>query len=137
VAWATDPNKYDSLYRAYIEVARSTPPYFYFYLSNADVTSTTGSFDLRIIVADTLPDAEITGFISVMEDSLGGAYTTFVNVCRSLYEFPVELAYPDTFDTTITFSHSIHPDKIKAAVFFQNMNTKEIMQSIMEKFEED
>ncbi len=112
-------------------------PYFNLYINNATASPTTGSINLRIVTADTIPDDEIVAFVSILEDSLPGWYGTFYHVCRSLLQFPINLTYPDSLDTTITFSHNILVDKMNTVVFVQDMDTKEVMQAIIEKFEEE
>lgn len=130
-------SNYDSSYRANIDIARTRVPYFNLDIDSASASQSTGAFDLMIVAADTIPEDEINAFVVILEDSLDGSYTTFMKVCRSLYEFPLTLAYPDTLDTTITFSHSIEPSKMTVVVFVQDMDTKEVMQSTMSYFEEE
>lgn len=128
---------FEEIYRDYVDLARGVTPYFNLYINNATASPTTGSINLRIVTADTIPDDEIVAFVSILEDSLPGTYGMFYHVCRSLFQFPVTLAYPDTLDTTITFSHNILVDKMNTVVFVQDMDTKEVMQAIIEKFEEE
>ena len=127
---------FEEIYRDYIDLARGVTPYFNLYISNATASPDTGSINLRIVTADTIPDDEIVAFVSILEDSLPGSYGTFYHVCRYLYQFPVTLTYPDSFDTTIIFSHNIRVDKMSTVVFIQDMDTKEVLQAIIEKFEE-
>lgn len=125
------------IYEQHINMARGVTPYFNLYISNATASPTTGSINLRIVTADTIPDDSIVAFVSILEDSLPGTWGTFYHVCRSLFQFPVTLTYPDTLDTTITFSHNILVDKMNTVVFIQDIDTKEVMQAIIEKFEEE
>ncbi len=127
---------FEDIYEDYIDLARGVTPYFNLYINGVTADSTTGSINLRIVTADTIPDDEIVAFVSILEDSLPGSYGTFCHVCRSLFQFPVTLTYPDTLDTTIIFSHNIRVDKMSTVVFVQDMDTKEVMQAIIEKFEE-
>ncbi len=127
---------FEDIYEDYIDLARGVTPYFNLYISNATASPDTGSVNLRIVTADTIPDDEIVAFVSILEDSLPGSYGTFYHVCRYLYQFPVTLTYPDSFDTTIIFSHNIRVDKMSTVVFIQDMDTKEVLQAIIEKFEE-
>lgn len=137
VAWEQNPSNYDSVFTENIEAARTQPPYFNIYVDSAYASPSTGTFDLRIITADTIPEGNVVGFIAVLEDSLPGAYTEFMHVCRALYQFPVTLVYPDTLDTTITFSHSIPPHNLKTVVFIQDLDTKEVMQAQITGFMEE
>jgi len=137
VVWEPDPGKYDSLFAARIEIARTATPYFNLYINNATASPSTGSIDLTIVTADTIPDDEIIAYVAILQDSLPGAYTTFMYICQELYSFPVELTYPDTFDTIITFSHAIPVQNMKTVVFVQDIDTREVMQSIISPFEEE
>lgn len=137
VVYEEDRTKYDSVFTAYIEVARTVTPYFNLYINSASASQTVGSIDLRIVTADTLPEDEIVAFVVITEDSLSGVFEPFCHVCRFGLQFPVTLTYPDTLDTTITFSHNIPPEKLKTVIFIQDMDTKEVMQSIISDFEEE
>ncbi len=137
VVWEMSPSNYVSVFQTHIEVARSTTPHFNLYINSASASPTTGTIDLRIVAADTIPDDVIVAFVSILEDSLLGIDlpgAIYYHVCRSLYQFPLDLAYPDSLDTTITFSHSIPPDKMKTVIFIQDMDTKEVMQTIIRDF---
>ncbi len=139
VVWEANPDDYKNAYIERIELARGVPPYFNLYISDASASQTVGSFNLKIVTADTIqdPDDEIVTFITILEDSLPGFYGTFNHVCRDQFHFPMNLAYPDSLDTTIVFSHSIPIDKMKTVVFIQNLDTKEVMQAIISPFEEE
>lgn len=140
VVWEASPNDYDSVYTLYIEAARSETPYYNLYIDSAFVGPSTGRLNLKIVAADTIPDDEITVYINVLEDSLPDTDLPGVflyHVCRQQFSFPLEIAYPDTFDTTITFSHSSQSDKMKTVIFVQDIDTKEVMQSIISPFEEE
>jgi hypothetical protein len=136
VVWDPNPGEYDSLFAARVEIARTATPYFNLYINNAAASPSTGSIDLTIVTADTIPDDEIIAYVAILQDSLSGAYTTFMYICQELYFFPVELTYPDTLDTIITFSHAIPVNDMKTVVFVQDIDTKEVMQSIISPFEE-
>lgn len=134
------PSNFDSVFTEYIEAARTVTPYFNLYINSAIASQSTGSIDLRIVTADTIPEDDIIAFVGIMEDSLPGVDlygVDFYHVCRSLFSFPVELTYPDSIDTTITFTHNILTDKMKTVVFIQNLDTKEVMQAIINTFEEE
>ncbi len=140
VVWEASPNNYDSVYTVYVEVARSVTPYYNLYIDSALVGPSTGRLNLKIVAADSIPDDEIAVYMNVLEDSLPDLTTppiVFYSVCRQQFSFPLEIAYPDTFDTTITFSHSSQSDKMKTVVFIQAIDTKEVMQSIISPFEEE
>ncbi len=130
---------FTGVYRQVIDVARGAPPYFNLLISDASASQTVGSFNLRIVTADTIPDSDdgIVTFITILEDDLPGSYGTFNHVCRDQFHFPVDLSYPDTLDTTIVFQHSIPVSKMKTVVFVQNLDTKEIMQAIISPFLEE
>ncbi|MGB9722190.1 MAG: hypothetical protein ACPL28_12020 [bacterium] len=134
--WEQNPSKYDSLYEAHYQMARTNTPYFNLYIDSAYSEPSSASFNLKIVTADTIPSGEISAFVAVTEDSLPGAYTTFYRVCRALYEFPVQMEYPDSLTQHFEFNHSIPASKLRATVFVQNMTTKEIMQTITTEFME-
>ncbi len=140
VVWEASPNNYDSVYTVYVEAARSVTPYYNLYIDSALVGPSTGRLNLKIIAADTIPNDEIAVYINVLEDSLRDLTLpsiVFYHICRQQFSFPLEIAYPDTFDTTITFSQSSQNDKKKTVVFIQDIDTKEVMQSIISPFEEE
>ncbi len=135
--WEQNPTNYDSVFRQAIEVSRTTTPYFNLYINNATASASTGNLDLSIITADTIPDGEIIAYVAILQDSLHGAYTTFYKVCQQLYAFPLELTYPDTLDTVLTFAHAIPVNYMTAVVFVQDTVSKEVMQSIRSSFQEE
>lgn len=135
--WEQNPGNYDSVYAEHYQFARTTTPYYNLYIDSAFTQPSQASFNLKIVTADTIPEAEIKAFVAITEDSLQGAYTTFYRVCRALYEFSVQLTYPDSLVQYFEFNHNIPASKLRAAVFIQNISTKEIMQSISTKFEEE
>ncbi|MCX7994674.1 MAG: hypothetical protein N3A65_02725 [candidate division WOR-3 bacterium] len=131
-----DPNKYDSIYNIHYQLARTNTPYYNLTIDSAITEPSIARFKLKIVAADSIPSGEINAFVAITEDSLRGAYGTFYRVCRALYEFPVELQYPDSMIKYFEFSHNIPASKMRATVFIQNKGTKEVMQTISTKFEE-
>lgn len=127
---------YYNKYKEHIDIARSITPYFNLSLT-AFGTQTTGNVYLKIVAADTIPEDSIAAFIGICEDSLQGTFGALNFVCRRLYNFSVSLVYPDSLDTTIVFNHTIAVHNMIAIGFIQNIDTKEIMQSITKKFEEE
>jgi len=105
---------------------------------NLEITATAdsafGNVDLRFVTADTLPENNILGCLAICQDSVDGNLKNFNYVCFQFFSFPLNLVYPDTLDTTITFSHSLLVNKLRAVAFTQNNDTKEILQAITTKF---
>ncbi|OGC38906.1 hypothetical protein A2Y85_01740 [candidate division WOR-3 bacterium RBG_13_43_14] len=134
VAWEQIPANYDSVYHEFFRIVRTIAPYFNLETDSVFSDSTTAGFMLWVVPTDTLPSNTINTFIIVLEDSLLGNYTTHVNVCRDIMQFPVDMVYGDTLDTNIVFNHNIPTGRLKAAVFVQNMDTKEVMQARMVRF---
>jgi len=137
VAWEQNPADYDSVFRHAIEVARTVIPYFNLYINNATASPSTGNLGFTIITADTIPEGEIIAYVAILQDSLPGSYITFQKVCQELYAFPLELTFPDTLDTALTFAHTIPVDKMSAVIFVQDTLSKEVMQSIGSSFQEE
>lgn len=137
VVWEQNPANYDSVFRQAIEVARTTPPYFNLYINDATASPSTGNLDITIITADTIPQGEMIAYVAILQDSLPGAYTTFYKLCQELYTIPLELAYPDTLDTVLTFAHTIPLNYMSAVVFVQDTLSKEVMQTIRSPFQEE
>jgi hypothetical protein len=137
VVWEMNPSNYDSMFRQAVEIARTTEPYFNLAINNAIASQSNASLDLMIVAADTIPDDELICCIAILQDSLPGAYTTFYRICQEFYEFPLELSYPDTLDTTFSFSHNIPLDKMRVVLFVKNLANNEIMQGTMSFFQEE
>jgi hypothetical protein len=137
VVWEQSPSSYESRYRDAFDIALTVTPLFNITVTNPTTSATQASFDLELVPTDTLPEDEIHAFVMICEDSLPGSYTTFMYAARDMQEVTVDVAYPDTFTQTITFSHNIPPHTLSAAVFVQDIDTKEVMQSIMTRFEEE
>ncbi|MEO0136092.1 MAG: hypothetical protein ABIL39_10590 [candidate division WOR-3 bacterium] len=132
-----NPQKYDSLYEIHYQLARGNIPYYNLSIDSAFTGPSSASFKLKIVAADTIPEGEIKAFIAITQDSLPGAYGFIFNrVCRSLYEFNLQLQFPDSLTQQFEFTHNIPASKLRATVFIQNMETKEIMQTVSTKFEE-
>ena len=137
VVWEASPNAYYGRYAQADTVARAVPSLFNIFILDASASASTGSIELRLVPTDTLPDDELTVFAAVLEDTLAGAYGTFMHVCRELYAFPWQLSYPDSLDTTISFSHSIPVNRMKTVVFVQDANAREILQATQSHFQEE
>ena len=137
VVWEASPTAYYGRYAQADTVTRAVASLFNISILDATASATTGSMALRIVPSDTLPDDELRVFTAVLEDSLPGAYTTFMHVCHEMYSFPWQRSYPDSLDTTITFAHSIPVDRMKAVVFVQDINTHEILQATQSYFQEE
>jgi hypothetical protein len=136
-----DPNAFITTYNAHIYAAKANTPIYYFELTAA-ATTITGDVQVTIATTDTMPEGQMFAFVAICQDSVRGILKDFNYVCQELYSFPLDLvAIPDTldtvyFDTTITFNHAMPIDKMRAVVFVQNMDTKEIMHSATKQFEE-
>jgi len=137
VVWEQSPYAYEDRYTEAYNIARTVTPLFNITIDNPISSATQGSFDLELVPTDTLPDDEIHAFIAICEDSLIGAYINFMFVCREMQELILDLAYTDTLQQTVIFSHNIELDKLSAIVFVQDMDTKEVMQSVMTRFQEE
>jgi hypothetical protein len=131
------PSDYVSSYIQAVEIGRTDPTFFDIEIDSITADSMNGGFFLRIITTFTVPNRDITAYIAVLEDSLHGAFTTFYSVCDTLYNFPLEIAYPDTFDTTIVFEHSIEPDKLSAVFFIQDMDSLNVYAATRVQFAAD
>jgi hypothetical protein len=131
-----NPSGYYSAYNDNIQYAKGAAPIFNLYAdAYIDSTdSTIGNVYLRIVTTDTLPPDSITACIVICQDSVDGAYKNFNYICKQFYSFPINLVFPDSTDTTITFTHSLLASKLKAVAFAQDVNTKEILQAITTKF---
>lgn len=110
-----------------INTARSVPPKFNITLT-AQATASDGSIELNVITVDSFMTADsfqtadsIYAFIAVCQDSVHGNQKDFNYICRRLYFFPIAVPYPDTLDTTISFTHSFPVDKLHAVSFIQTL----------------
>jgi hypothetical protein len=137
VVWEASPSAYYGRYAQSDSVARTVESLFNIHILDATASATTGSLDLRFVPSDTLSDDNLMVFVAVLEDTLAGAYDTFMDVCRELYAFPWHLAYPDSLDTTITFSHNIPVSRMNTVVFVQDIDTREILQATQSHFQEE
>jgi len=131
--FVTDPSLYDSMFNQSIQVAKSSTPLFNLEL-NGTVTASNGSLSIKISPADTFHYDSVYAFIIICEDSVRGIARDFNYITRQLYSFPVNLFFPDSMDTTITFIHTIPVEKMRAVLFMQNLNTKKVLQAVGKKF---
>lgn len=130
-----DPNLFFTTYTTHIAVAMADTPSYNLELT-ATATTTAGDMEIRIVTADTIPSGTMVAYAAICQDSIRGFTKDFNYVVQDMFVFPVELAYPDTLDTVITFSHGLPVDKMRAVFFIQNMDTKKIMNSATKHFEE-
>jgi hypothetical protein len=130
-----DPNAFITTYTAHITAAKADTPRYNLELM-ASATTSAADVQIMIVTTDTIPEGQMLAFVAICQDSVRGALKDFNYVCEELHSFPLELSYPDTLDTAVTFSHAMPIDKMRAVVFIQNMDTKEIMHSVTKKFEE-
>lgn len=130
---------YAPIYEDHVRLAMGVTPLFNLtVLPSAD--STTGTVYVRIVAADTLPEASFTAFLAITEDSLPSQVFpngAFDRVLRYLYQMPVELAYPDSTDTTIVFSHAMPVAHMRAVLFVQDLNSRTVCQAATAHFEEE
>ena len=132
----SNPDAYFTTYDAHILAAKTDTPQYNLEL-DATASPSAGNLELRIITADTIPAATIITHVAICQDSVPGFLLPFFSyVCQQLYTFQLDLAYPDTLDTTIVFSHSLPVNHMSAIIFIQNMQTNEIMHAITKEFEE-
>lgn len=135
VVFEPNPNAYDTTFNQHIQAAKSVTPIYNLHL-NAFATSTTGTLEIAIVSADTLHHDSVFAFVTVCEDSITGLVGTFNYVIRQFYTFPINLFYPDSLDTTITFSHSMPVNKMRGVLFMQDMHSKKVLQAIKSMFTE-
>ncbi|UCF70465.1 MAG: hypothetical protein JSW49_09755 [candidate division WOR-3 bacterium] len=134
-----DPNALFTTYTDHYFAAKSDSPTYYVEVT-ATATASSGDLQIRIVTADIIPVGEVIAYAAICQDSVHGIIKDFNYVCRLLYEFPLEMALPDSvldLDTTITFSHALPIDKMRAVVFVQNMSTKKVLHSATTRFEEE
>ena len=124
---------YYATFKPFIEAAKTVTPFFNLVIT-AIADSSFGSVALRFVTADTLPEDNIVACLAICQDSIHGI-KDFNYVCYQFYSFPLVMIYPDTLDTTITFSHNLLASKLRAVAFTQDLDTKEIMQAITTKFQ--
>ncbi|MBN2619986.1 hypothetical protein JXB22_02760 [candidate division WOR-3 bacterium] len=137
VVWEGNPTAYEDVYTEAFTIARTVTPLFNITITDPVTSVTQANFKLELVPTDTLPDDEVCAFIAICEDSLPGAYTTFMHLCRGLQEIPLSIAYPDTMNESVIFSHTIEAQRLSAVVFIQDVDTKEILQSAMTRFQEE
>ena len=130
-----DTAAFITTYTSYITAAKADTPRYNLDLT-ATATANAGDVMFTIVTTDTIPAGQMIAFIAICQDSVRGFVKDFNYVCEELYRFPIELGFPDTLDTAITFSHAIPIEKMRAVVFVQNMDTREIMHSATKQFEE-
>jgi len=131
----SDETKYFTTFNQHYTAAKSQDPYFNLSL-DASATATTGNVHLKIVAADTLPVDSFVAFVGICQNDTPGVLKNFNYVCQHLLSFPVDLVYPDSLDTTLTFNHSIPVDKMDAVAFVQGTSTQKVMQAITKNFEE-
>lgn len=130
-----DPNAFLTTFDAHITAAKADTPQYNLEL-NAVATPTTGDIQVKIVTAGAIPTGQMRAYIAVCQDSVRGFVKDFNYVIQQFYTFPVDLVYPDSLDTAITFNHALPVEKMRAVVFVQNMDTKKVMHSATKQFEE-
>ncbi|MEO0082965.1 MAG: hypothetical protein ABIK33_01065 [candidate division WOR-3 bacterium] len=134
VVFEPNPNAYDSVYTQHIHVAKSVVPNYNLKLFGY-AGNNTGELQIKISPADTLRHDSVYAFVMVCEDSVRGSMGGYFNyIIRQFYSFPINLFYPDSFDTTITFSHSIPTNKMRGVLFVQDVGSKKVLQAIKTNF---
>ncbi|MCX8014966.1 MAG: hypothetical protein N2748_03005, partial [candidate division WOR-3 bacterium] len=129
-----NPNAFDSVYSQHIQIAKSVVPNYNLKLSGT-ASIGTGELQIKISPADTLRHDSVYAFVVVCEDSIRGSLGDYFNyVIRQFYSFPINIFYPDSFDTTFTFSHSIPINKMRGVLFIQNLASKKVLQAIKTNF---
>ena len=131
-----NPDAYLTTYGDHIQAAKADTPQYNLELT-ATATPNTGTLQLTIVTADTIPAGDMLTHIAICQDSIHGALLPFFNyVCQQLHSFPLDLVYPDTLDTNIIFNHGLPVEHMRAVVFIQNMDSKKVMHAITKDFEE-
>jgi hypothetical protein len=103
VVWEANPNAYEDVYTEAFTIARTVTPLFNISIADPVTSETQASFELELVPTDTLPDDELCAFVAICEDSLPGAYTTFMHLCRDLQEIHLSIVYPDTLNEPVVF----------------------------------
>lgn len=131
-----NPDAYLTTFDNHIQAAKTDTPQYNLELT-ATATPNAGNLELKIVTAGSIPTANILAYIAICQDSVHGFIFPFFNyVCQQMYNFPLDLVYPDSLDTTIVFSHALPIDQMTAVIFIQNMDTQKIMHAITKHFEE-
>lgn len=134
VVFEPNANAYDTTFNQHIQTARSAIPVYNLEL-NGTATASSGNLHVKIAPADTFQYDSVYAFVAVCQDSVRGDLGGWFNyVIRQFYQFPISLMFPDSLDTTLTFTHSIPVDKMRGVLFVQNLQTKKVLQAIKTEF---
>jgi hypothetical protein len=130
-----DPSAFFTTYDAHITAAKADTPTYNLNLT-ATATANAGDLQISIVTADTIPSGQMLAYAMICQDSILFDIKYSNHIVKEMFMFPLDLTYPDTLDTVITFSHTLPVDKMSGVIFVQNMDTKEIMHSATRRFEE-
>jgi glutaredoxin len=146
VVQTEDPNQNYSTYQNYIIQRRTITPKLRLYLETT-LISFSVNLKLHIVAIDSIENGDYHLFFVVYEDSVyfaqsGAPESTFSYVMRKMipdaYGTPITVVYSDSFVEEVDFNLQPNWDieKLGVVVFIQDMETKEVMQAIIQKFEE-
>jgi hypothetical protein len=129
----------DAYYSTFLQhflIAKSTAPLYNLSL-NGVVSTNSGTLHVKVMPADTLYHDSTNAVVVICQDSVQGMLGPQNWIASQFYTFPVSLFYPDSLDTTITFTHSIPVNKITGVLFMQDLNSKKVLQATKIKFSKD
>lgn len=143
VVQTEDPSQNYSTYQNYIIERKTVAPKLRLYLETTVISSSV-NLKLHIVAIDSIEDGDYSLFFTVYEDSVyfaqsGAPESTFSYVMRKMipdaYGAPITIAYPDSFIEEVDFDlePTWHHEKIGVVAFIQDMETKEVLQAVVEK----
>lgn len=129
-----NPAAYYTTFNQHIQAAKSVVPSYNLKLSG-NATVSNGQLQIKILPADTLQRDSVAAFVAICEDGVrGNLGGSFNYVIRQFYAFPANISYPDSIDTTVTFSHSIPINLMSGVLFVQDLNSKKVLQATKTEF---
>lgn len=143
VVQTEDPSQNYSTYQGYIIERKTVAPNLRLYLETTLISSSV-NLKLHIVAIDSIENGDYHLFFAVYEDRVyfaqsGAPESTFSYVMRKMvpdaYGAPITVAYPDSFveevdfDIEATWNH----EKLGVVAFLQDMETKEVLQAVVDK----
>lgn len=146
VVQTEDPSQNYSTYQNYIIQRRTIAPKLRLDLETTLISSSV-NLKLHIVAIDYIENGDYHLFFVVYEDSVyfaqsGAPESTFSYVMRKMipdaHGMSINLFYADSIFEEVNFNLQPNWDieKLGIVAFIQDMETKEIMQAIIQKFEE-
>ena len=133
LAWIGVADGYYDTYQPFIDSALAIGSTFNLTMTTV-ANAGQGSVDLKIVDTDSLLDDSLIAVIVICQDGIPGVNKQYNYVAKFMFTLPVTVTYADTVTTTVTFTHCLPVNSLRAVAFIQGYHSRRVLQAIARSF---